>query len=358
MKFTDLKYLTAYLIPICAILGILNPEELSYLTPIVTFGIIPVLELFTPQFTQNLSETDKRSKTSHPFFDLLLYFNLPLVYFILGFSLFTIEFKELTSTQMVGLIASVGIVLGSNGINVAHELGHRGNRWSQLAATLLLLPSFYTHFTLEHNFGHHAKVSTPEDPATARLNQSVYSFWFTSTTRQYKSAWRLQKQLLTSKNQKFWSPKNTMLINTVLQLLYIALLFMLFSWQTAVLAISMGVIGFLLLESINYIEHYGLLRKQRESGRYYPVKEIHSWNSNHLLGRILLYELTRHSDHHYRANKNYQLLDYYSTSPELPYGYPTSILIAFIPPLWFALMNPRIPKDMQELARHKPMKIV
>ncbi|MFO7745318.1 MAG: alkane 1-monooxygenase [Psychroflexus sp.] len=350
MSIKDLKYLTAYIIPVCAVFGVLYPAELSYLTPIVTFGIVPILELFTPEFTQNLSDTDKASKATHPFFNWLLYFNLPLVYFILGLSLYTIEFQVLTTTQILGVVLSVGIVLGSNGINVAHELGHRENQWSQLASKFLLLPSHYTHFTIEHNFGHHAKVSTPEDPATAKLNQSVYSFWFTSSLRQYISAWQLQKQLLRAKNKKFWSIHNSMLINTVLQLVYLSLLFILFSWQTALLAISMGVVGFLLLESINYIEHYGLLRKQRKSGRYFPVKEIHSWNSNHLLGRILLYELTRHSDHHYRANKNYQLLDYYSTSPELPYGYPTSILIAFIPPLWFAIMNPKVPKDMRELA--------
>lgn len=350
MNFKDLKYLSAYIIPLCAIFGIMYPAQLSYLTPIVTFGIVPILELFTPQLTKNLSDSQKDSKAAHPFFDGLLYFNLPLVFFILGYALVSIEFYALTSTQTLGLVLSVGIVLGSNGINVAHELGHREDKWSQWFAKLLLLPSHYTHFTIEHNFGHHSKVSTPEDPATAKLNQSVYSFWFTSSTRQYWNAWRLQKHLLNSKNQKFWSTHNSMLLNTVLQITYVSLLFIIFSWQTAVLAIGMGIIGFLLLESINYIEHYGLLRKQRKSGRYFPVKEIHSWNSNHLLGRILLYELTRHSDHHYRASKNYQLLDYYSTSPELPYGYPTSILLSFIPPLWFTLMNPKIPKEMRELA--------
>lgn len=357
MKFNDLKYLAAYIIPISAIFGILYPAELSYLTPIITFGIIPILELFTPEFTQNLSDSEKNSKATHPFFEWLLYINLPLVYFILGFSLFSIEFQALNSTQILGLVLSVGIVLGSNGINVAHELGHREDKWSQIVSKLLLLPSHYTHFTIEHNFGHHAKVSTPEDPATAKLNQSLYSFWVTSSLQQYQNAWRLQKQLLDAKNQKFWSIHNSMLVNTTLQLVYLSALFIIFSWQTALLAISMGVVGFLLLESINYIEHYGLLRKQRKSGRYFPVKEIHSWNSNHLLGRILLYELTRHSDHHYRASKNYQLLDYYSTSPELPYGYPTSILIAFFPPLWFALMNPRIPKDMRELATNQLRKV-
>ncbi|WP_019038478.1 alkane 1-monooxygenase [Psychroflexus tropicus] len=356
MQFNDLKYLTAYLIPLCAILGIIYPKQFSYLAPIVTFGIIPLVELFTPQYLYNLSKEDKANKAIHPFFNWLLYLNLPLIYLILGMALVNIEVYSLTNIQIAGIVISVGIVLGSNGINVAHELGHREDKLSQWFAKLLLLPSHYTHFTVEHNFGHHAKVSTPEDPATAKLNQTVFGFWMTSSTRQYVNAWRLQRQLLESKNQKFWSLHNAMLINSVLQISYVILLFILFSTSTAFVALSMGVIGFLLLESINYIEHYGLLREQRKSGRYYPVKEIHSWNSNHLLGRILLYELTRHSDHHYRASKKYQLLDYYSTSPELPYGYPTSILIALIPPLWFKIMNPRVPKPMRELALTTPKK--
>jgi alkane 1-monooxygenase len=120
-----------------------------------------------------------------------------------------------------------------------------------------------------------------------------------------------------------------MLINTILQIVYLSVSLIVFSRPTAFLAIAMGVVGFLLLESINYIENYGLMRNQRKSGKYFPVKEIHSWNYNPLLGRILLFEFTRHSDHHYRASKNYQMLNYYSTSPELCYVYPTSILIAF-----------------------------
>lgn len=353
MKLTDLKYFTAYLIPMCAIIGIFYPKQFSFLAPIVTFGIIPLLELFTPQPSDNLTDSEKKSKAVHPFFNWLLYLNLPLVYVILGMALVRIEFNAFSNLQLIGIIFSVGIVLGSNGINVAHELGHRENKLSQWLAKLLLLPSHYTHFTIEHNFGHHSKVSTPEDPATAKLNQNVYSFWFTSSTRQYRNAWKLQHQLLAAKNHRFWSFKNSMLINTCLQIAYIAILFFFFSWLTVVVAIVMGVVGFILLESINYIEHYGLLRQRRKSGRYHPVKEHHSWNSNHLLGRILLYELTRHSDHHYRAKKNYQLLDYHSISPELPYGYPTSILIALVPPLWFKLMNPLVPEDMRIMAKPK-----
>ena len=104
--------------------------------------------------------------------------------------------------------------------------------------------------------------------------------------------------------------------------------------------------GFLLLETVNYIEHYGLLRKKKESGRYERVMEIHSWNSNHVIGRIMLYELTRHSDHHYKTSKKYQVLACHDDSPQMPYGYPTSMVLSLIPPLWFKIMNKRIPKQM------------
>lgn len=347
MKFNDLKYLTAFLIPICALVGVSYPKYFSFLTPVFAFILIPIIELFTSENKTNLLDKEKVKKNKSKFFDFLLYLNLPLVYFILITALIQINQQDLSYLEISGLVVSIGIVLGSNGINVAHELGHRNDFWSQQVARLLLLPSHYTHFTLEHNYGHHAKVSTPEDPATAKLNQSLYSFWWTSSTGQYKNAWKIQKKLLNTKEASFFSLKNDMLINSFLKISYFTLLFLFFSWKITLLAIFMGIVGFLLLESINYLEHYALLRQQKKSGRYEPVKEIHSWNSNHLLGRIMLYELTRHSDHHYRANKKYQVLDYHSTSPELPYGYPTSILIAFIPLLWFALMNPRVPKEMK-----------
>ncbi|MBT8394792.1 MAG: fatty acid desaturase, partial [Bacteroidia bacterium] len=111
-------------------------------------------------------------------------------------------------------------------------------------------------------------------------------------------------------------------------------------------AVLVAIVGFTLLETVNYIEHYGLLRLKTKSGRYERVKEIHSWNSNHIIGRIVLYELTRHSDHHYKASKKYQILDCHQESPQMPYGYPTSMVISLIPPLWFKLMNKRIPQEM------------
>lgn len=349
MKLTDAKYLMAYLLPLCAIIGIWKLSIFSFLTPVVTFVLIPIIEYFTPENKQNLSESELLNKHKKLFFDVLLYLNLPIVYGVIVFSLYTFQQENLALHEIIGVLFSVGIILGSNGINVAHELGHRAEALAKLTAKLLLLPSLYSHFTIEHNYGHHAQVSTPKDPATARYNEWIYAFWLRSVSQQYLNAWKIQMKLLKGSHSSFFSFQNEMLVNSLLQVVFLCAIWIFFGSLIVFYAIIMGVIGFLLLESINYIEHYGLLRSQHQSGRFLPVKETHSWNSNHLLGRILLYELTRHSDHHYRASKKYQLLDYHESSPELPYGYPTSIVMALFPPLWFTLMNKKIPSEMKEL---------
>ncbi|MEO1713673.1 MAG: fatty acid desaturase, partial [Bacteroidota bacterium] len=176
-----------------------------------------------------------------------------------------------------------------------------------------------------------------------RRNEMIYTFWFRSVVYSYISAWRLESKRLEQQEHSFWSWQNEMLRFTLAQLAYLGLIVFLlptggFGW--VVLA---GIIGFLLLETINYIEHYGLRRRQLDSGRYERVRPMHSWNSNAQMGRIVLYELTRHSDHHFIANKKYQILDHHDEAPELPLGYPASMLIALVPPVWFAVMNRRIP---------------
>lgn len=134
---------------------------------------------------------------------------------------------------------------------------------------------------------------------------------------------------------------------SILQVAYLVLVLILFGLPTLWFALGAALVGFLLLETVNYIEHYGLLRQKMPSGRYERVKEIHSWNSNHVLGRIMLYELTRHSDHHYISSKKYQVLDCHEDSPQMPFGYPTSMVLSLLPPLWFKIMNKRIPNTMK-----------
>ncbi|PRX56908.1 alkane 1-monooxygenase [Flagellimonas meridianipacifica] len=343
----DLKYLAAFTIPISALISLYLKGYWSFFTPVYAFAIIPLLEIVLPVDSSNLSPEEREEKKKSPLFDWLLYLNVPVVYFFLTYTLFDITTTTYQTYEIIGLVFSIGIVFGVNGINVGHELGHRQNTPERYLAKLLLLPSFYMHFYIEHNFGHHAKAATSEDPATASYNQSVYSFWFTSTFGQYVNAWKIQKSLLEKENRSLVSLQNDMLWYTLIQILFLISVYLLFGMLGLVFALASGIVGFLLLETVNYIEHYGLMRKKMPSGRYERVKECHSWNSNHVIGRIVLYELTRHSDHHYKSSKKYQILDYHDISPQMPFGYPTSMVLSLIPPLWFYIMNPRVPKDMK-----------
>ena len=342
----DLKYLAAFSIPLVCLLGLYFKGYWVWATPIFGFVCIPILELIFPVDTDNLKPDEADSKLKKKLFDWLLYLNLPVVFGLVLYGLFIVSNTYLETYEFVGLIFSVGIVLGVNGINVAHELGHRQTTNERFLGKALLLPSFYMHFYIEHNFGHHLHAATPEDPATARYNQSVYSFWLTSTLRQYVSAWKIQNKLLNSNKQPFFSNKNDMFWYSVFQIAYVISVVIVFGITALLFALFAGIIGFILLETVNYIEHYGLLRIKTTSGRYERVKEMHSWNSNHVIGRIVLYELTRHSDHHYKTTKKYQILDCHDESPQMPYGYPTSMVLAMIPPLWFGIMNKRVPKEM------------
>jgi alkane 1-monooxygenase len=343
----DLKYLAAFSIPLTAIFGLLLKSYWVFLTPVFAFVIVPLLEIIMPIDAQNLSETEAVSKSENRFFSILLYLNLPLIYGLLGWFLWSITYVDYTTSELIGLTFSAGIALGSNGINVAHELGHRTTQWEKTIGKLLLLPALYMHFYVEHNFGHHQNAATTEDPASAKYNQSIYSFWFTSIFRQYGNAWRIQKDLLKRQGKAFISIENDMFWYVIFQSTYLVVIFFLFGSTALFVAIGIGITGTVLLETINYIEHYGLSRNKTESGRYVRMQEIHSWNSNHVLGRVMLYELTRHSDHHYRAHKKYQLLDCHETSPQMPFGYPTSMVLSLFPPLWFRIMNKRIPIGMR-----------
>jgi len=327
-------------------IGLFYKGAFSFITPLYAFVLLPILETLLPLNHSNYEKTDIKERQNKKIFDWMLYLNLPIVFGLLAFALFSVSTTYFETYEFVGAIFSIGILLGVNGINVAHELGHRQATNERFIGKALLLPSFYMHFFIEHNFGHHLHAATKEDPATARYNQSVYSFWFTSVFRQYIGAWNIQMKLLNNNGLGFLSLKNDMFWFILIQLGYLAVVILLFSQIGLLFAVCSGIIGFLLLETVNYIEHYGLLRLKTKSGRYERVSEIHSWNSNHVIGRIVLYELTRHSDHHYKTSKKYQILECHDVSPQMPYGYPTSMMISLIPPLWFRIMNKRIPKEM------------
>jgi len=369
MKFRDLKYLFAYFLPASAFLALFWLGPWSWATVVLSFVILPVLEGILPQSVWNVPESDEPQESGRTWFDWLLYLNAPLLFAIVGQYFFTITQQALTSSEWAGLTFSVGIIVGACGINVAHELGHRSDKREQALAKLMLLPALYQHFFIEHNRGHHKHVATPLDPATARYGEWLFTFWIRSTVGGWRNAWKLEAERLSQRRETsgregreasrvlsreasrvlsreasrlygLW--QNEMLRFQLFQLAWLGGIYLLFGWQGLLGALLIAVVGFLLLETINYVEHYGLQRRILPSGRPEPVRPVHSWNSDHEMGRIFLYELTRHSDHHYKASRKYQILRHLDESPQLPLGYPASVILALAPPLWFWVMNPRI----------------
>lgn len=347
----DLKYIIAYSIPATVFLALFLRGAWSYSTIIYAFAIIPMLEAILPRSTANLTADERTSKLNSKFFDWLLYLNVPIIGALLGYYFQTIAYADLSTNEITGLTLSMGTMLGACGINVAHELGHRSTKSEQLLAKLLLLPELYMHFFIEHNRGHHKNIATALDPASAKYGEPLQFFWLRSVFGGYISAWKLEAKRLNRKGMAVFSWQNEMLRFQVIQITYLLSIAAIWNWRVLGFAVLVATIAFLLLETINYIEHYGLRRKQLANGRYENVGVQHSWNSNHELGRIVLYELTRHSDHHYKANKKYQILDHHNESPQLPLGYPSSMIVALIPPLWFGLMNNKVKRYQNQQAQ-------
>ena len=346
MKYKFLKYFLTLSIPFLAYMSFNSNGILTYAPILEAFLLIPLLELFFKPSTKNISDAEEEMAKDDISYDIILYSFVPIIYFLIWEFLVSMG-DSISTFDRIGRILSMGLICGGFGINIAHELGHRRTKYEKLFSKILLLPSLYMHFFIEHNFGHHLKFGTPDDGATAKYNQNVYSFWITSVTKQYIDAWKKQMELLKRNGNSFISIKNDMMWYVLIQSAYLFTIYSVFSTKGLFFATAVGVISFLFLETINYIEHYGLKRKMLPSGRYERVREIHSWNSNHSIGRIVLYELTRHSDHHYKSSKKYQLLDYFDESPELPYGYPSSIILSLFPPIWFRIMNPLVPSEMK-----------
>jgi alkane 1-monooxygenase len=338
----DLKYLLAYVPIVGVYLGFTIGGIWFYAGFLIAFVGIPILESFFHGTIENREDLDAISPIHQRFFDILLYLNIPLLYGLIIYSAMILLMQNLATYETVGLVLSLGIIIGTCGINVGHELGHRQTKYEQFFSKVLLLPALYMHFFIEHNRGHHKNVATAEDPATSRLGENVYAFFVRSVSQSYLNAWKLENERLLKNGKKIFSLENEMIRFQIIQTVYILFLIFVFNFQIAILLILAGIIGFLLLELVNYIEHYGLKRKRLASGRYEPVQPHHSWNSNHDVGRIVLYELTRHADHHFKSTRKFQTLRHFENAPQLPFGYPTSMLMALVPPLWFLMMDKKV----------------
>ncbi len=285
-------------------------------------------------------------------YDYMLYIIVPFQYGALIYFLMSMGQVELTVWDKGGRILSMGLLCGTFGINVAHELGHRVNKFEQFLAKALLATSLYIHFFIEHNKGHHKNVATPEDPSSARYNEPVYTFYFRTIIFSYLSAWKIANEDCRKSGKSMYGLGNEMIQAHIIQITLLAVISYVAGWLVCLYFIAAAFIGIALLETVNYIEHYGLQRKQTSDGKYERTMPHHSWNSNHVLGRIMLFELSRHSDHHYLASRKYQILRHHENAPQLPTGYPGSMILAMIPAAWFYVMNRKI-KEIYDTTNDK-----
>ncbi len=343
----SLPYFLSYLIPGMALYGMIRSGWWTFLAPAVVFGVITILELMLGTGKENPTPEEEQAWKHHRSFSLLLWGHVVSQTAILvSFFYFFYNISH-TAAETIGGVISTGLVLGGIGITVAHELIHRSSRFEQFLGKYLLFSTNYLHFFIEHIRGHHKTVGTPEDPVSAPLGHSFYRIWFTAVAGSFLNAWHLEHARLRKKNLSPYSLKNQMVRYTFLTVMWNLSIALSFGAEIYLYYLVASVIGFSLLEVVNYIEHYGLSRNVKPDGTPEKIEVHHSWNSNNYLSRWFLFELTRHADHHLNASRPYQNLRDIDPSPQHPTGYPGMIVLALLPPLWFRVMDNRARKAIE-----------
>ena len=314
---------------------------LWYSGPIWILLIIPLLDRIFGEDRSNPPDWAVDQLSEDRFYRWCTYLFLPLQYAGLVFACWVVVSRDLNWFQELGYALTVGTV-GGVAINTAHELGHKNVKVERALAKVALAQTGYGHFYVEHNRGHHNRVATPEDPASSRLGESFWAFLPRTVAGSARSAWRLEAKRRRAQHKRVWSTDNDVLTAWALTVVLFVALTAVFGWAIRPFLVIQAVFGFSLLEVVNYLEHYGLLRQQDASGRYERCNPQHSWNSNHVASNVILYQLERHSDHHAHPTRRYQALRHFEESPQLPSGYGLMLGLAYVPPIWRAVMDKRV----------------
>jgi alkane 1-monooxygenase len=315
-----------------------------WIGPLVILGIVPLVDWTVGRDVANPPDEAIRALEADRYYRWLTYLFLPLQYAGLLLAMHYLATAGLTLVEQLGLAVTVGFV-GGLGINTAHELGHKKAALERWLSKVALAQTFYGHFHIEHNRGHHVRVATPDDPASSRLGESFFRFWPRTVAGSLASAWRLEARRLARRGQHPFRLGNDVLNAWLLSGgLWAALVGWLGPHILPWLVVQ-ALVGITLLEAVNYLEHYGLLRERvgpAGAERYERVEPRHSWNSNNVATNVLLYHLQRHSDHHAHPTRRYQALRDAPEAPVLPTGYAGMILLALVPPLWRRVMDVRV----------------
>jgi alkane 1-monooxygenase len=316
-------------------------EIFWWLTPAIVFGLVPLVDGVVGDDGGNPPEQLVAALQQDRYYRWMTFLYLPLQYGGVVLGTWAWIHEPVGWFGKIGIILSVGTVSGI-AINTAHELGHKREDLERWLSKIALAPSMYGHFYVEHNRGHHTRVATPEDPASGRMGENFYVFWPRTVAGSLRSAVSLEWGRFRLRSKSPWTLRNDVLNAWLMTIALFGVLTAVFGWKALPFLVLQGIVGFTLLEVVNYLEHYGLKRQRNEAGRYEKVNPLHSWNSNRLATNLFLYELQRHSDHHANPTRRYQVLRHFDESPQLPAGYARMIVVALVPPLWRRTMDHRV----------------
>jgi alkane 1-monooxygenase len=308
---------------------------------LISYGLMPLLDFFIGEDANNPPEAVVPLLEEDRYYRWLTWLTVPLHFVALIGCAWWVGTHDLSWWALL-MFAYVAGTDSGLGINTGHELGHKRTRIEQVLARLVLAVPAYGHFTVEHGRGHHRWVSTPEDHASSRMGESIYRFALRELPGGIRRAWRLERERLAAQGRPAWSPHNTMLQSYAVSAVLQVGLVVAFGWVMVPFLLVHNLVAWWQLTSANYVEHYGLLRARLPNGQYEAPQPHHSWNTNHLVTNLALFHLQRHSDHHAYPSRRYQSLRHFEQLPQLPSGYFGMFPLAYVPALWFRVMDPRL----------------
>lgn len=339
-------WLLSMLIPMLAAAGpalyLASGDAWMLWLPVVLFYVLlPLADFVFGEDRSNPPESAMAALDADPYYRVIAWMMVPLLWIAFVFAAWFVARHDLPGHGLLAMVIATGVI-GGFCINIGHELGHKRAPFERWLGKLVLAPTWYGHFHVEHNRGHHRDVATPDDPASSRLGESIWQFLPREMPGALRRAWRLESERMQSLGHSRFSLHNDIVQTSLISLAL---------WTVLVGWLGVGILPYLVaasfwanfqLTSANYIEHYGIARKRLPSGRHEPCRPEHSWNSNHIVSNWALFHLQRHSDHHANATRRYQCLRHFDEAPQLPTGYFGMFLLAYVPPLWFRVMNPRL----------------
>jgi alkane 1-monooxygenase len=350
-KWKDPKrylWLLSPALPVIGLIGLtgyaIAPKRLRALAwtgPIMVHGLIPAIDKLVGDDTSNPPASAIDQLENDKYYDWIVKAFIPTQYAATFLGAWLARRRDMPLSDYIGLTLTVGAVNGI-AINTGHELSHKHGKLDRLLSMVALAPTGYTHFAVEHPFGHHKRVATPEDPASARMGESFWKFLPRTVIGGFKSAVKIEKDRLARKGKGFWTTENELLQGWAMSAAFFGAAAVVGGRRSIPFLVGQAAYGASLLEVINYVEHYGLKRQKDENGKYERTRPEHSWNSNKVVTNLFLYQLQRHSDHHAHPTRSFQALRHFDDAPQLPSGYASMLMPAYIPSVWYEMMDERV----------------